>query len=93
MVYTEAVEYNIEFSWGEHLETCCNKIKTTGGVVDLISRLQSGYNANTTTENFSAKIWEFTPTRDEKLIYDGIINQYVIDGFRYNHLKEMISND
>lgn len=78
--------YTIEVSWGVNRETVCTPIieETFQRVIDI---LQTMWNANTTTYNFSAKI-----TKDDKIIYDDRINQHVIDGFRYQLLKEMMSN-
>lgn len=78
--------YTTTISWGKNRETVCEPV-TDNAIWNLISRLQSMWNANVTTENFSAKIMN-----DGKLMYDGPINQLVIDGFRYNVMKEMMKN-
>jgi len=76
--------YTIEVSWGEKRECVFNPIQeeTIWGV---ILRLQTLWNANTSTLNFSTKIME-----NDKIIYDGPLNQFVIDGFRYDVIKEMM---
>ena len=81
--------YTIEVSWGANRETVCPPIieETSLTSQRLIDILQTMWNANTTTYNFSAKI-----TKDNKIIYDDRINQHVIDGFRYQLLKELLSN-
>ena len=78
--------YSTIISWGKNRETVFEPV-TDDTIWNLIARLQSLWNANVTTENFSAKIMN-----DEKLMYDGPINQFVIDGFRYNVMKEMMNN-
>jgi hypothetical protein len=77
--------YTIEISWGEKRECVFNPLQeeTIWGV---ISRLQTLWNANTSTLNFSAKI-----TENGNIIYDDRINQYVIDGFRYHAMKEVMN--
>lgn len=78
--------YSTTISWGKNRETVFEPI-TDNTIWNLISRLQTLWDANVTTENFSAKIMN-----DEKLMYDGPINQLVIDGLRYNVMKEMMEN-
>ena len=78
--------YSTTISWGMNRETVCEPV-TDNTLGDLISRLQSMWNANAFTLNFSAKIME-----NDKIIYDGLINQYVINGFRYIAIKEMMNN-
>ena len=74
--------YTIEISWG----TCREyKVKPINAETfsDLVSVLQGAWEANVQTLNISAKVCE-----DNKVIYDGLLNQYVVNGFRYMAIKE-----
>lgn len=74
--------YTIEISWG----TCREyKVKPINAETfsDLISVLQGAWEANVQTLNISAKVCE-----NDKVIYDGLLNQYVVNGFRYMAIKE-----
>ena len=74
--------YTIEISWGACREY---KVKPINAKTfsDLVSVLQGAWDVNVQTLNISAKVCE-----DNKVIYDGLLNQYVVNGFRYMAIKE-----
>jgi hypothetical protein len=74
--------YTIEISWGT-----CREYKVKPIAAEsfdkMISVLQGAWDVNVQTLNISAKVCE-----NDKCIYDGPLNQYVVNGFRYKAMKE-----